>query len=112
LVAKNCNKSIDFLRREKIQITDRIDEKDFPESNKDYNEIDNGKTEILIDEIKKQINELPDGYRIIFSLFYIEGYDHEEIGQILNITQSTSRSQLARAKERLVKQMNKLNFTR
>jgi len=62
--------------------------------------------EHLINEVKKQLNELPNGYRIILSLYYLEGYDHEEISQILHITSSTSRSQLTRAIKKLREMMN------
>jgi RNA polymerase sigma factor (sigma-70 family) len=106
------HKSIDLLRKEKMYFTEDIKELDYPDYEETNNDFEPGRDEKLINEIKKQVNELPDGYRIIFSLFYIEGYDHEEIGQILNISASTSRSQLTRAKERLVKQMNKLKVTR
>ena len=53
-------------------------------------------------EIKEAINKLPDGYRIILSLYLLEGYDHDEIGEILDISSSTSRSQLSRAKQKLL----------
>ena len=51
--------------------------------------------------IKKAINELPEGYRIIFNMYTIEGYDHQEIGEILMISTSTSKSQYSRAKKKL-----------
>ena len=44
---------------------------------------------------------LPEGYRVVLSLYLLEGYDHEEIGQILNITENTSRTQFLRAKRKL-----------
>jgi RNA polymerase sigma-70 factor (ECF subfamily) len=44
---------------------------------------------------------LPDGYRVVFSLYMFEGYDHKEIGDILNITEATSKSQFSRAKKKL-----------
>jgi RNA polymerase sigma factor (sigma-70 family) len=47
------------------------------------------------------IDQLPDGYRVIFSLYLLEGYDHGEIAQILGISESTSKSQYSRAKEKL-----------
>lgn len=47
------------------------------------------------------INNLPDGYRIVFNLYEIEGYSHAEIAELLNISQATSRSQLNRAKQTL-----------
>src|SRR5690606_23764077 len=47
------------------------------------------------------INQLPDGYRMVFNLHEIEGYSHPEIGALLNISETTSRSQLNRAKQAL-----------
>lgn len=52
--------------------------------------------------ITKAMEKLPEGGRIIFSLYLLEGYDHGEISQILNITESTSKSQFMRAKRRVV----------
>ena len=52
-------------------------------------------------KIFKGIEQLPDGYRIILTLYLLEGYDHTEIAQILGITESTSKSQYSRAKEKL-----------
>jgi len=51
--------------------------------------------------IFKSIEMLPDGYRIILTLYLLEGYDHTEISQILGISESTSKSQYSRAKEKL-----------
>jgi RNA polymerase sigma-70 factor (ECF subfamily) len=55
-----------------------------------------------ITRIKQTIALLPDGYRIILSLYLFEGYDHEEISEILQISESTSRSQFSRAKHKLL----------
>jgi RNA polymerase sigma factor (sigma-70 family) len=52
-------------------------------------------------KIFKGIEMLPDGYRIILTLYLLEGYDHTEISQILGISESTSKSQYSRAKEKL-----------
>lgn len=52
-------------------------------------------------EIFRNIEKLPDGYRIILTLYLLEGYDHSEISQILGITESTSKSQYSRAREKL-----------
>ena len=49
----------------------------------------------------KMVNELPDGYRMVFNLHEVEGYSHAEIGALLNISETTSRSQLNRAKQTL-----------
>lgn len=63
--------------------------------------------DIKVEEVKEAINRLPDGYRIILSLYLLEGYDHDEIAEILKISSSTSRSQLSRAKQKLVAEMRK-----
>lgn len=52
-------------------------------------------------ELMKLINDLPEGYKIVFNLHVIEGYSHEEIGKILGIQDSTSRSQLVKARRYL-----------
>lgn len=57
------------------------------------------------EELLKIINELPDGYRIVFNLYVIEGYSHREIGELLNIQESTSRSQLVKARKLLQKKI-------
>ncbi len=59
-------------------------------------------------EILDLINCLPDGYRLIFNLYVIEGFPHEEIAQMLNIQASTSRSQLVKARNMLQKQILQL----
>jgi RNA polymerase sigma factor (sigma-70 family) len=62
-------------------------------------------------EILKLISDLPKGYRIIFNLYVLEGFDHNEIAKILNISAGTSRSQLLKAKRILkskIKELQKL----
>ncbi|MDX9729112.1 MAG: RNA polymerase sigma factor [Bacteroidales bacterium] len=51
--------------------------------------------------IAKAVDRLPEGYRVVFSLYLLEGYDHTEISQILGISESTSKTQYLRAKEKL-----------
>jgi RNA polymerase sigma factor (sigma-70 family) len=53
--------------------------------------------------IAKAAEKLPDGYRVVFSLYLLEGYDHSEISQIMNISESTSKTQYLRAKNKLKK---------
>jgi len=55
-----------------------------------------------IDLLKDAIEKLPEGYKLVLTLHLIEDYDHEEIASMLGITASTSRSQLARAKQKLL----------
>jgi RNA polymerase sigma factor (sigma-70 family) len=54
-----------------------------------------------IEKVMAAINALPDGYRKVLSLYLIEGYDHSEIAEIMNITESTSKSQFNRSKKKL-----------
>jgi RNA polymerase sigma factor (sigma-70 family) len=61
--------------------------------------------DVRVEEVKEAINRLPDGYRIILSLYLLEGYDHDEIADILAINSSTSRSQLSRAKQKLISEL-------
>ena len=55
------------------------------------------------EEIMAYVRSLPEGFRTVFNMFAIEGYSHKEIGQKLNITESTSRSQYMRARKMLQK---------
>ena len=65
-------------------------------------------TKISTDELLNLISHLPDGYRLIFNLHVIEGYDHNEIARLLNISPPTSRSQLSKARALLRTQIENL----
>ena len=60
-------------------------------------------------DLLNMINQLPDGYRIVFNLYAIEGYSHQEIGEMLGIQESTSRSQLVKARKQLQTQLFELH---
>jgi len=68
---------------------------------------DETEIEYSVAGIKKVIGELPDGYRTVLSLYLLEGYDHEEIADILQIAQSTVRTQYKRGKQRLLQLLKK-----
>ena len=89
------NRSLDYLKKRKVQF-EAINERtaQIAESHMDARELD---AKVL----KQSIQELSDGYRVVLSLYLIEGYDHEEISQILGISNSASRTQLLRAKNKL-----------
>jgi RNA polymerase sigma factor (sigma-70 family) len=88
------NKCINHINKKKIDLTlcDTLPSDIYEEDE-----------EVIYDtgKIFKGIEKLPDGYRIILTLYLLEGYDHSEISQILGITESTSKSQYSRAKEKL-----------
>ncbi|AXT21222.1 sigma-70 family RNA polymerase sigma factor [Flavobacteriaceae bacterium AU392] len=69
----------------------------------------NIKTEIEVAEIQQLIDKLPEGYRIVFVMYAIEGYKHHEIAELLNINEGTSKSQLFKARKLLQQQVIALN---
>ena len=96
------NKCINHLKKRRAQLvyTDSIPEVDLDnDSNVDNTHLD-------VKRIHKAMEILPEGYRIVFSLYLIEGYDHSEIAQILGITESTSKSQFSRAKQKIKEIIN------
>lgn len=60
-------------------------------------------------ELLRLINRLPDGYRVVFNLVAIEGYSHAEVADMLGIQESTSRSQLTKARRWLAEQLESLH---
>jgi RNA polymerase sigma factor (sigma-70 family) len=103
------NKSIDALRQRKIRFEDITEaEPDEAQENAiDFVPDDDQPIEMMINQIKDAIHELPPGYQVVLTLALIEGYDHEEIAQILSVSESTSRSQLMRARKKLVEIINR-----
>ncbi len=61
-------------------------------------------------ELYNLLKTMPEGYRMIFNLYAIEGYKHKEIAEKLNIDESTSKTQYLRAKNWLIKQMKKMKW--
>ncbi|HBH23831.1 MAG TPA: RNA polymerase subunit sigma-24 [Cytophagales bacterium] len=58
-------------------------------------------SKIQLDELLEMLHELPEGCRVIFNLYAIEGYKHQEIAEMLKISEGTSKSQFARARQLL-----------
>ncbi len=57
-------------------------------------------------EIAELVRSLPEGYKVVFNLYVVEGYNHKEIGALLGINEGTSKSQLSKAKALLKKKLN------
>lgn len=93
IVVNNC---INFLKKRRLKI-ESLDDR--------YHQVSEdapvSKVALNVGAINSAIKKLPDGYRVVFTLYQFEGYDHKEIGQILNITEATSKSQFSRAKKKL-----------
>ncbi|QXV66607.1 sigma-70 family RNA polymerase sigma factor [Mucilaginibacter sp. 21P] len=90
------NTSIDYYRAnlkvaytEELDKAEHVNDNDYADKNLSYN------------ELLEMITRLPRAYRTIFNLFAIEGYTHEEIGEMLNISVGTSKSNLHKAREKL-----------
>ena len=100
IVVNNC---INFLKLKKIPLIEIkqdecfINDEEIPEV-----------LDLNIQKIKKGIGLLSDGYQHVINLYLIEGYDHNEISEILDISVSTSKSQYHRAKKKLVEIINTL----
>jgi len=98
------NKSLDYLNKKKVLFEDIESHFDISD-NSTNDSICEEETATRVDMVKEGIKKLPEGYRIILSLYLLEGYDHDEIAEIMKISSNTSRSQLSRAKQKLISQL-------
>ena len=94
------NKSINTLRKKKMDIID-ID-KTSAMHVPDEDDYDEEGLKLKVEEIKKAVKELPNGYRTVLTLHLFEGYDQEEIAEIMQISHATVRTQYMRAKQKLL----------
>ncbi len=93
IVVNNC---INFLKKRRL-LTESLDDRFHHVAEN----VPVEKIHLNAEAINDAITRLPDGYRVVFSLYLLEGYDHKEIGQILEISEATSKSQFSRAKKKL-----------
>ncbi len=91
IVVNNC---INFFRKKKIRF-EKIDNLEIEDAAED------APSSYELERVRKAIAGLPEGYRMVLSLYLLEGYDHKEISDILGITVSTSKTQYHRAKQKL-----------
>jgi len=101
LVRISINTSIDKLRRKELDVVNLNENINYDvadgNDDDDWEQI-TGKVE----QVKAAINKLPDASRLVINLYLIEGYDHEEIADILKIPAGTVRIQYMRAKQKLI----------
>ena len=99
------NTSINELKKSNKYQFESLDDTseiyDFKEESENY-------SELKAESILKTIQSLKSNYKIILTLFFIEGYDLEEISSILNISNENCRTMMSRAKERLRKKLNEI----
>ncbi|MFD0835218.1 RNA polymerase sigma factor [Mariniflexile aquimaris] len=97
--------SISFLRQQKHI--------EFPVEDIEYNnDYDNTlQINVEVDQLQHLIDSLPEGYKMVFIMYAIEGYKHHEIASVLQITEGTSKSQLYKARKMLQEKLQQLNKT-
>ncbi len=99
------NRSINELKRLKAELIFVEDVSAFDNEKSDNDD----NTELNVKQIKQAMKKLPDGSRTIFSLYLLEGYSHKEIAEILNISESNSKSQYLRAKRKIKELLNEVS---
>jgi RNA polymerase sigma factor (sigma-70 family) len=95
IVTNNC---INAIRKRKIQTTELDDRYDAVEEEV---EPDLDYTNYQVNQVMGAVDQLPDGCKTVLNLYLFEGYDHKEIAQILNVTESASKAQYCKAKARI-----------
>jgi len=92
------NRCINEIRRKRAKLEFFEDMAPFEEKLETGEDYSRG---LSVDHVRKAMEQLPKGSRMIFSLYLLEGYDHQEISQILDISESNSKTQYMRAKQRI-----------
>lgn len=95
------NSSIEHYRKKQAKLTTVSDKEENTIEDSDISALDS----LAERDIINLIQDLSPGYRTVFNLYVIEGYSHKEIGELLGISEGTSKSQLARAKSILQKKV-------
>src|SRR5438105_4653456 len=97
-IVVNC--ALKMIQKKRIRFSE-INNHDLTSTQTDSYALSN----LIEDELLKLISNIPDGYRIVFNLYVMEGYSHDEIAELLGIQATSSRSQLIKARKLLQKQI-------
>jgi len=92
------NTCINHLKKRKV---DLVYTEHHNDPQPDNESVDYGEIQFRVEQVHRAVEKLPEGYRIVFSLYLLEGYDHKEISEILGVSESTSKSQFLRAKQKI-----------
>jgi len=101
------NQSIDYIKKRKLELVSINEELTHKQEDETDWQVD---TEMNVESIVNTINGLKDKYRLVMSLYLLEGYDHSEISEILKITENTSRTHLLRGKNLLKEQLKGIRY--
>lgn len=93
------NKCINALERKRIRFDDESPPESIPMPENEGP--DEEELKLSVDRVKIAMKQIPENARVIFSLYLLEGYDHAEIAQILRISESTSKTQFMRARQKV-----------
>lgn len=102
------NQSIDEIKKKKLELI-AFNEEVFKIENENDWQIESTSS---IDEIVSIINQLKDKYRLVLTMYLLEGFDHQEISEILKITETTSRTHLLRGKRLLKEQLKNTGYAK
>ena len=102
------NKCINALKKRKA---DLVPVDDLPDSSEETDMMTES-AGLSVAQVQQAMEQLPEGYRVVFSLYLLEGYDHSEISQIMGISEATSKSQFSRAKQRIKEILNQQSYGR
>ena len=100
------NESLNHLRIKRSIFLELDDNHSLYENHSSHNQ----EVPWAVEEIQKMIERLPLGYRTVFTMVAIEGFNHQEVSELLRIEESTSRSQLVKARQLLQKQITERNY--
>lgn len=98
------NESISHVRKQQFVV---YDDELYERSNANTETIS---TDMDVEHIQLLIDSLPEGYKMVFVLYVIEGYKHHEIADLLEVSESTSKSQLFKARKMLQEKLQKQNI--
>lgn len=100
-------KSIAILKKRRIRFVELAEDSQLPEDDATFDE---SELQLTVAGIREAMFRLPDGYRAVLTLYLLEGYDQEEIAEILQVAQSTVRTQYVRGKQKLLQLLKKENI--
>ncbi len=104
IVINTCLDAIKARKLETYSINEEV--LTLSEENDDWSVAD----EVTVQEVHRAIDNLKEPYRVVVQLFLLEGYDHQEIADILGISESASRTNLFRGKKQLQEQLKHLQY--
>ena len=100
------NRSLDVLKKKSLDLEPLEDGRTII----DDEEYNGGEVELKVEQVKAAIASMPDNYRVLLTLYLIEGYDHEEIAQIMEMSNAAVRTGYSRAKKKLQEMLEQKNI--